>query len=162
MKDFMQQDSQFERFLQSMLKDQFHSFQKILYFCRNVLSHHITADIVLTREDYEKQMLMLQYTKNLEFEMNYKDIFGTVRKGKDNYGFKISIDTSYITEGRKYTDIIPWHEQRMLAELCYNFSEYYKAAKLSKATPLKAEKPVKPVKTPRPRKPHATKSRHTS
>ena len=72
MKDFMQQDTQFDRFLKALLQDQFPAFQKIIYFCRNVLSHHITAEIVLTREDYEKQMLMLQHTKKLIFEMNYK------------------------------------------------------------------------------------------
>lgn len=80
MKDFMQQDVQFEKFLKELLDEHFPAFQKIIYFCRNVLSHHITADIVLTREDYEKQMLMLQHTKKVIFDMNYKDIFGAVWK----------------------------------------------------------------------------------
>lgn len=133
MKDFMQSDRQFEYFLKELLKDQYSTFQKIIYFCRNVLSHHITADIVLTREDYEKQMLMLHQTKRLHFVMNYKNVFGAVRKGKETYGFTIDIDTAHIKQGQKYTSIISWHEQWMLAELCYNLSEYYRAKKIAKS-----------------------------
>ncbi|MBP6910906.1 hypothetical protein KBC03_04940 [Patescibacteria group bacterium] len=153
MKDLMQQDDQFERFLKELLDGQFPAFQKIIFFCRNVLSHHIKADIILNREDYEKQMLMLQYTKKLDFTMLYKNIFGAVRKGKDTYGFTISIDVANIREGHKYADIISRHEQRMLAELCYNLSEYYKAKKLSKAKG-KIEKVASP-------KPIHPKSRHS-
>lgn len=150
MKDFMQQDHHFEKFLKDLLGEQFSAFQRIIFFCRNVLSHHITADIVLTKDDYEKQMLMLQHVKTLAFDMNYKDVFGAVRKGKENYGFAIHIDTASIREGQKYADIIPWHEQRMLAELCYNFSEYYKAKKISKAAKVSA--PVKPRQPRMPKK----------
>ena len=80
MKDFMQQDHHFEAFLKELLDGQFPAFQKIIYFCRNVLSHHITADIVLTREDYEHQMLMLQHIKKVELNLNYKEVFGSVWK----------------------------------------------------------------------------------
>lgn len=159
MKDLMQQDAHFERFLKELLGLEFPVFQKIIFFCRNVLSHHIKADIILTREDYEKQMLMLHHTKKMTFNFNYKEVFGAVRKGKETYGFSINIDTSTIREGQKYADIIPRHEQRMLAELCYNLSEYYKAKKLSKA----AAKPEKPA----PKKSHSTRrkpsrTKHTS
>lgn len=164
MKDLMQQDPQFAHFLKDLLGEQFFAFQKIIYFCRNVLSHHITADIVLTREDYEKQMLMLHSTKQIVCNIAYKEVFGAVRKSKETYGFSITIDTSKITEGQKYTDIIPRHEQRMLAELCYNFSEYYKAKKLAKSkliasAPAKA-KPAAPRAEKYPRvkkKPHNTR-----
>ncbi len=149
MKDFMQQDHHFEKFLKELLGEQFPSFQKIIYFCRNVLSHHITADIVLTREDYEHQMLMLQHIKKVELNLSYKEVFWAVRKGKETYGFSVVIDTALVREGQKYTDIIWWHEQWMLAELCYNFSEYYKAKKISKA---KAATPAKPIKPRMPKK----------
>lgn len=76
----MQQDAQFERFVKGLLGEKFPAFQKIIFFCRNVLSHHVTADIILTREDYEKQMLMLQQTYRLDFAMSYKEIFGAVWK----------------------------------------------------------------------------------
>ena len=157
MKDFMQQDDWFERFLKELLGVQFSSFQKILYFCRNVLSHHINADIVLTREDYEKQMLMLNQTPHLKFDMLYKDVFWAVWKGKDTYGLSIDIDTKNIKEWQKYADIVGWHEQWLLAELCYNFSEYYKAMKLSrvKSTPVKTS-------ASRSRTKRDSRTRHTS
>lgn len=156
MKDFMQSDRQFDAFLKELLGDQFPSFQKILYFCRNVLSHHITADIVLTREDHEKQMLMLHNTKQLSLTLNYKAIFGAVWKGKESYGFTISMDTKDVKEWQKYTSLISWHEQRMLAELCYNLSEYYRAKKVAK---LKAPT-IKPApQTPTPPRPKPSRKR---
>src|SRR4051812_36173179 len=37
MKDFMQEDDQFERFVKNLLGEKFPAFQKIIFFCRNVL-----------------------------------------------------------------------------------------------------------------------------
>lgn len=78
----MQQDRTFENYLKKVLDDQFYAFHKVLFFCRNVLSHQVTAEIVLAHEDYEQQLFSLRThsKKILTLEINYAKIFGDAWK----------------------------------------------------------------------------------
>lgn len=127
-KDLMHQDRAFDHYLKKVLDDQFYAFQKILFFCRNVLSHHMTADIILAHEEYEQQLFSLRThsKKVLTLEINYKKLFGAEWKWSADYWFIININTHKILSWQKYTSVISRHDQWLLAELCYNLSENYR------------------------------------
>lgn len=121
----------FQTFLQQNLKDSYFSFEQVIRFLRNVLNHIETADITLKVTDFVKQkdyILRWEKMKKIVFDFKYAEYF-TQWKWSKTYGLDILIDFEHLKEGQKVFDIISPHQMYLLAELCFNLSEIFRAGR---------------------------------
>jgi hypothetical protein len=93
------------------------SFKKSSYASIKRLSNH---DLLLQKDKLGEEKRIISLT------FQYKDIFGSARKGSDSYGFTISINTTTLQHKRTLFDIIDEHNLFMLAESVYNITDNHK------------------------------------
>jgi hypothetical protein len=79
-------------------------------------------DLLLQKDKLGEEKRIISLT------FQYKDIFGSARKGSPAYGFHISINTTTLQQKRTLFDIIDEHTLFMLAESVYNITDNHKDA----------------------------------
>lgn len=78
MREMIETQETFQKFLTEKLKDKYVAFEHIIRFFRNVLNHIETADVKIKLDDYLKQKDYLSKGQNiskLSFVMKYADYF---------------------------------------------------------------------------------------
>lgn len=128
MKELMDTEPVFQRFLKKKLKDNYFSFEQIVKLIRNVLSHAVTPSINLKTTDfvYQKDFIVKSLKNPIDLKFNYADYFAEWKWSKE-YGLNIFIDFKKLKDWQSLFDIIPLHQLYMLAELCYNITEVFKS-----------------------------------
>jgi len=99
MRELLENNEKFKKFVESKLLEQYFSFEQIVRLVRNILSHTTTADICIKKDDFVKQRDFLTYEKNPKIEFDF--LYSKNRKewsGKQDYGIKINIDFAKIKE----------------------------------------------------------------
>jgi len=128
-------NSDFEKFIESILKKKYKHFKCIIAFIRNVLSHNIDSEIRLIKEDFEPTGN--KFKKDVQsgvasLEFIYSRDFPEKNALPEDYGFNIQIQFCNLEEGNKFTDIVPeWH-LFMIMELCRNVVGYYRRKHLTR------------------------------
>ena len=129
MREMIETQETFQKFLSEKLQDKYVAFEHVIRFIRNVLNHIETADVKIKLDDYLKQKDYLskgQHISKLSFAIKYADYFVEWKWSKD-YGLNIEIDFYTLKEWQKIFDIIPPHQAYLLAEFCFNISEIYRS-----------------------------------
>lgn len=140
MREMIETQETFQKFLTEKLKDKYVAFEHIIRFFRNVLNHIETADVKIKLDDYLKQKDYLSKGQNiskLSFVMKYADYFVEWKWSKE-YGLDITIDFRALKEWQKVFDIVPLHQVYLLAEFCFNLSEIFRST--MKVAPKKVTK----------------------
>jgi len=122
-------ESSFRNFMQIRLGDQFEDFFDIVSFVRNVLSHNIHAQIMLSEKDYAgtlKRIRRLKRDTNILFSLIYARDLPEIGSPDMNYGFTCNVDFESLEEGMPFLDIISHWELMMLSELCFNLVMAYR------------------------------------
>lgn len=124
-------NQKFKKFLETKLKDKLNHFEYILTFIRNTLSHNIDNEIIL-RDKKDFEMTKNSFIKNVnssgfaQIEIVYSKDLPDISCENKNYGFKIEVAFGSLEEGQKFTDIITEWQLFMMAELCYNLVCLYR------------------------------------
>lgn len=122
-------ESPFRNFMQIRLGEQFENFYDIVSFVRNVLSHNIHAQIMLSEKDYAgtlKRIRRMQRDANVVLDFNYDRDLSEVSSPNVNYGFTCSIDFESLKIGMPFLEIISHWQLMMLSELCFNLVMSYR------------------------------------
>ncbi len=129
MKELLDEENKFKKFLSNNLWKNFFGFEQIIKFVRNTLSHNIDTNIILKKQDFENQkQYLLKYQRHIvKFNFTYAKVFPKYRKWNKNYWVNIKINFKNISYWDKFFDIITLHNLFLLSELCYNMVEIYKA-----------------------------------
>ncbi len=127
MRELLENNEKFKKFVEERLSDQYFSFEQIIRLTRNVLSHTTTADLAIKTDDFIKQRDYLVYEKKpeLEFKFLYSK-YWKERKWNEKYWINIGISFTKMKEWDLLFDIIPLHQLYLLGELCYNLCEIFK------------------------------------
>lgn len=127
MRELIENDEVFEKFVQKRLKKQFFPFEQIVRFVRNVLNHTLDPNISLKESDFawQKWFLNDQDKDTIFFKFKYADFFPEWTWNKD-YGIDIQVDFSKLWKGNSLFEIINMHQLYLICELCYNLSEVFK------------------------------------
>ena len=124
----------FREFMKTRLGEQFEDFFDIISFVRNVLSHNIHAQIMLSEKDYAGTLKRIRRYKretNIFFNFLYARDLIEINSPNVNYGFTCSIDFEKLEEGMPFLEIISHWELMMLSELCFNLVMAYGIQKSS-------------------------------
>jgi hypothetical protein len=122
-------ESSFRDFIKVRFKEQFEDFFDLLSFVRNVLSHNIHAQIMLSEKDYAGTLKRIRRHKrdtNILFTFIYAKDLPEISSPDVNYGFTCNIDFESLNEGMPFLDIISHWELMMLSELCFNLVMAYR------------------------------------
>jgi len=118
----------FRQFMQIRLGDQFENFFDIVSFVRNVLSHNIHAQILLSEKDYAgtlKRIRRHRRERDILFAFTYVNDLPEIRSPSINYGFSCHIDFESLKEGMPFLEVLSHWELMMLSELCFNLVMAY-------------------------------------
>lgn len=128
MKELIDSENNFKRFLKKNLKSQFFHFEHTIKFIRNVLSHNIDTNIHIKRQDYESQKTYLlesgKHIINLNFK--YSKYFPKYWTWDKNYWVNVKINFKKIWNNDKFFDIVDLHQLFLISELCYNITVVWK------------------------------------
>ncbi|MBL0687028.1 MAG: hypothetical protein JJV95_06990 [Sulfurospirillum sp.] len=116
-------ESPFKNFMQMRLGKQLEDFFDIVSFVRNVLSHNIHAQNMLSEKDFAgtlKRIRRRQRETNIFFDFLYMRDLPEIKPPDMSYGFVCNIDFESLKEGMPFLDIISHWELMMLSELCFN------------------------------------------
>ena len=122
-------EGSFREFMQARLGQQFENFFDLVSFVRNVLSHNIHAQIMLSEKDYAgtlKRIRRHRRDTNIFFTLIYASDLPEIGSPDMNYGFTCNVDFEALKEGMPFLDIISHWELMMLSELCFNLVMAYK------------------------------------
>ncbi len=122
-------ESSFREFMQIRLGEQFEDFFDLVSFVRNVLSHNIHAQIMLSEKDYAGTLKRIRRHKrdtNIFFTLIYARDLPEIGSPDMNYGFTCNVDFESLKEGMPFLDIISHWELMMLSELCFNLVMAYR------------------------------------
>jgi hypothetical protein len=122
-------ESSFREFMQIRLGEQFEDFFDLVSFVRNVLSHNIHAQIMLSEKDYAGTLKRIRRHKrdtNILFTLIYAKDLPEIGSPDMNYGFTCNVDFESLEEGMPFLDIISHWELMMLSELCFNLVMAYR------------------------------------
>ena len=125
--------SLFKDFMQKKLLLQFDNFFDIISFVRNVLSHNIHADMLLSKKDYEgtlQRIIRQKRNPKINLHINYATDISEIKSPNDDYSFSCNIDFSTLSTNIPLFDIISQWDLIMLSELCYNFVASYRIYKV--------------------------------
>lgn len=143
MRELLENDESFKKFVVSRLYEHYFDFEQIIRLIRNVLSHATTADLIIKNDAFVKQRDFLIYAKNpvVSFKFSYGD-YWKEWTGNKKYGLDINISFTDIKEWSTLFDIVSLHQLYILWELCYNLCEIFKAQYPSKKTTIKPMKSI--------------------
>lgn len=122
-------ESSFREFMRMRLCKQFEDFFDIVSFVRNVLSHNIHAQIMLSEKDYAGTLKRIRRNKretNMLFEFVYASDLPEICSPDMNYGFTCSIDFENLKKGMPFLEVISHWELMMLSEFCFNLVMAYR------------------------------------
>jgi len=125
-------ESSFREFMQIRLGEQFENFFDLVSFVRNVLSHNIHAQIMLSEKDYAGTLKRIRRHKrdtNILFTLIYARDLPEIGSPDMNYGFTCNVDFENLEEGMPFLEIISHWELMMLSELCFNLVMAYRIFK---------------------------------
>ena len=125
-------ESSFREFMQIRLGEQFEDFFDIVSFVRNVLSHNIHAQIMLSERDYAGTLKRIRRHKrdtNILISLIYAKDLPEIGSPDMNYGFTCNVDFENLEEGMPFLEIISHWELMMLSELCFNLVMAYRMFK---------------------------------
>ena len=125
-------ESSFREFMQIRLGEQFEDFFDLVSFVRNVLSHNIHAQIMLSEKDYAGTLKRIRRHKrdtNIFFRLIYARDLPEIGSPDMNYGFTCNVDFESLEEGMPFLEIISHWELMMLSELCFNLVMAYRMFK---------------------------------
>lgn len=127
MRELLENNQNFKKFIQKKLDIEYFSFEQTIRLVRNVLSHTTTAEICIKRDDFIKQkdFLLHQKINNIKFDFLYAKN-REEWKWKADYGVSVFIDFETLKEWTPLFDIIPLHNLYLLSELCYNLCEIFR------------------------------------
>lgn len=127
MKELLDNEPVFVKFLETSLKKQYFAFEQIIKLIRNVLSHAITPQINFKTADfvYQKTFLLAQKKPLISLEFRYADCFKEW-KGNKEYGLSIEVDFKKLKDWASLFDEISLHQLYLLSELCFNISEIFR------------------------------------
>lgn len=128
MRELLENDEKFKKFVVSRLYEHYFDFEQIIRLIRNILSHTTTADLIIKNDAFVKQRDFLVYAKNpvVSFKFSYAN-YWKEWKGNKEYGLDITIAFTNLKEGDSLFDIISLHQLYILSELCYNLCEVFRA-----------------------------------
>lgn len=128
MRELINQDNTFKEFLKKTLGKEYFSFEQVIFFTRNILSHSSTTTIMIEENTISAQQEFLKKKKisKINFDFIYSKHI-TQRKGSKNYGVKIQLDFKKIKIKQSLFDTISIHQLYLLCELCFNLSEIFRA-----------------------------------
>jgi len=127
LKELIDNEPVFEKFLKQKFTKQYVVFEQIIKFLRNVLSHSTTSHVNLKTDDFVKQRDYLKKNVDtlLDFKFVYADFFPEW-KGSKEYGMRIYVDFKKLKDGQSLFDVISLHQLYLLSELCFNISEVFR------------------------------------
>lgn len=127
MKELLDNEPVFVKFLKNKFKDQFFDFEQVIKLIRNVLSHAITPQVNMKVTDFVHQKTFLQANKKLTITLDivYADFFAEWAGNKE-YGIHMVVDFKKLKDNQTLFDVISIHQMYMLCELCYNISEVFR------------------------------------
>ena len=121
-------ESPFKEFMERRLGERFEDFFDILSFVRNVLSHNIHAQIMLSQRDYAGTLKRIRRHKrdtDICFNFNYARDLPEIGSPEIDYGFTCRIDFENLEEEMPFLEVISQWELMMLSELCFNLVMAY-------------------------------------
>ncbi len=127
MRELLENNEDFKKFVQKRLWEEYFAFEQIIRLIRNILSHTTTAEVCIKKDDFIKQRDFLVYEKNTNINFNF--LYAKHReewKWKSDYWISLIIDFTKIKEGIALFDIISLHNLYLLWELCYNLCEIFR------------------------------------
>jgi len=71
MRELLENNEKFKKFVEEKLSDQYFSFEQIIRLIRNILSHTTTADLAIKTDDFIKQRDYLVYEKKPDLKFNF-------------------------------------------------------------------------------------------
>lgn len=127
MRELLENNEKFKRFVVSRLYEHYFDFEQIIRLIRNILSHTTTADLIIKNDAFIKQRDFLIYAKNpvVSFKFSYAD-YWKEWQGNKKYWLDVTISFNKLKEGDSLFDIISLHQLYILAELCYNLCEVFR------------------------------------
>ncbi|UFX83361.1 hypothetical protein [Candidatus Absconditicoccus praedator] len=129
-KELLETNNEFKKFLQENLKGQYFHFEQTVSFIRNILSHNTHFNMYLKQQDYKSQKIyLLERGKHqIHLNFNYHKLFPKYRTGSKSYGYSIKINFKKLNPGDNFFDIVSIHQLFLLSESCYNMIEIYKSS----------------------------------
>ena len=107
--------------------ERFESFDGIVRFIRNVLSHNIEDKIEIKKGDYERQRNYWLNTKNksiMQFEYDYNSRNSAIYIPKYKIKPSINIDWNCVKDGDLFGNLISSPQLFLFIEFCYNASYF--------------------------------------
>ena len=78
MRELLENDIMFKRFVESRLKEEYFAFEQIIRLLRNILSHSSNAEISIKKDDFIKQRDFLVHEKDPKIKLNF--VYSQYRK----------------------------------------------------------------------------------
>lgn len=128
MKELLDTQEIFHKFVVSRLQDSYFDFEQIIKLIRNILSHSTNTEIVFKIEDFVKQRDFLNYNKTSLIKIDF--LYSKSRKEwkwSEDYWISLEINFDKIKEWQSLFDYVSLHQLYILSELCFNLCEVFKA-----------------------------------
>lgn len=128
MRELLENDIMFKKFVESRLKQEYFAFEQIIRLLRNILSHSSNAEISIKKDDFIKQRDFLVHEKDPKIKLNFVySQYRKERKWSKEYWLSIEVDFLKLKEWSPLFEIISLHQIYLLSELCYNLCELFRA-----------------------------------
>lgn len=127
-RELIDNNQDFNKFIETRLKDQAFNFEQIIRFARNVLNHTTTATIKLKEWDFRTQkdfLIKWKKIKKINLDFNYNKYIKE-RKWNKEYWIKVEVNFETLKEHESFFKIISLHNLYLLSELCFNLSEIFR------------------------------------
>ena len=126
-------EGDFRVFIKNALgEERFEDFYDLLSFIRNVLSHNIHSEIRLSFKDFDgtkRRIMRMGRNPKIIFSFIYAADLPNFTLPDSSYGFVARADFDDMSEESLFLDIFSMWELLMICELCFNFTQIYKAKK---------------------------------
>lgn len=127
-RELIDNNTDFNKFIETRLKDQAFNFEQTIRFARNVLNHTTTSTIRLKEWDFRTQkefLIKWKKIKKISLDFNYAKYIKE-RKWNKEYWIKTEINFEKLKEHVSFFEIISLHNLYLLSELCFNLSEIFR------------------------------------